>query len=356
MTKVVLTWTAADTVGWSCPDFVDTYPVGEQEEEESTMPKSRPPYPAAFRQQMVELVRSGRTPGELAREFEPSAEAIRKWVAQADRDAGKRADGLSTEEREEVRRLRRGEPASARRTGHLGESNRLVRAGDRIREDYRFMSANQGRFCVATMARVLGVSPSGYYAWRRRPPSARAQADAELTARVQEIYAGSRGTYGVPRIHAELAEAGVAVSRKRVARVMRTAGIAGVSRRRGPRTTRRALRARPAPDRVERRFEADEPNRLWVADITYVPTLVGFVYLAIVTRRVQPAGCRLGDGGAPAHRAGHRSVGDGHRAAPTRSGRASLRPGLPVHVAGLRRSLPRRGRGAVDGLGGRLLR
>ncbi len=71
------------------------------------MPKSRPPYPVAFRQQMVELVRSGRTPGELAREFEPSAEAIRNWVAQADRDAGERADGLNTEEREEIRRLRR---------------------------------------------------------------------------------------------------------------------------------------------------------------------------------------------------------------------------------------------------------
>ena len=74
------------------------------------MPKSRPPYPAAFRQQMVELVRSGRTPGELAREFEPSAEAIRNWVAQADRDAGKRSDGLRTEEHEEIRRLRRAEP------------------------------------------------------------------------------------------------------------------------------------------------------------------------------------------------------------------------------------------------------
>ena len=90
---------------WSWPDSVDTYPLGE--EEESTMPKSRPPYPAAFRQQMVELVRSGRTPGELAREFEPSAEAIRNWVAQADRDAGKRTDGLRTEEQEEIRRLRR---------------------------------------------------------------------------------------------------------------------------------------------------------------------------------------------------------------------------------------------------------
>ena len=145
------------------------------------------------------------------------------------------------------------------------------------------MSANQGRFRVAMMARVLGVSPSGYYAWRQRRPSARAQADAELTDRVRAIHARSRGTYGAPRIHAELAEDGVAVGRKRVARLMRTAGIAGVSRRRGPRTTRRDVQARPAPDRVERRFEADAPNRLWVADITYIPTLAaGFLYLAIV--------------------------------------------------------------------------
>ena len=144
------------------------------------------------------------------------------------------------------------------------------------------MSTNQARFRVATMARVLDVSTSGYYAWRQRPPSARSQADAELTARVQEIHAGSRGTYGAPRIHAELVEAGVAVGRKRVARVMREAGIAGVSRRRGPRTTRREVQARPAPDRVERCFEAEAPNRLWVADITYIPTLAGFLYLAIV--------------------------------------------------------------------------
>ena len=144
------------------------------------------------------------------------------------------------------------------------------------------MSANQARFRVAAMARVLGVSPSGYYAWRRRPPSTRTQADAELKARVQSIHRRSRGTYGAPRIHAELTAGGVAVSRKRVARVMQSAGIAGVSRRRGPRTTRRNVRARPAPDRVERRFAAEAPNRLWVADITYIPTLAGFLYLAIV--------------------------------------------------------------------------
>ena len=167
---------------------------------------------------MVELVRSGRTPGELAREFEPSSQAIRTWVAQAARDGGERSDGLRTEEREEIRRLRREVRRLREERGHLGKSDGLVRAGDRTREAYRVMSANQVRFRVATMARVLGVSTSGYYAWRRRPPSARAGADAELTARVQEIHAGSRGTYGAPRIHAELAEAGVAVGRKRVAR------------------------------------------------------------------------------------------------------------------------------------------
>ena len=107
-------------------------------------------------------------------------------------------------------------------------------------EVYRFMSAHQGRFRVTVMARVLGVSTSGYYAWRGRPPSARARADAELTARVQEIHAGSRGTYGAPRIHAELVACGVAVGRKRVARVMRAAGITGVVGRwpAGSRTSR----------------------------------------------------------------------------------------------------------------------
>ena len=137
------------------------------------------------------------------------------------------------------------------------------------------MSANQARFRVAAMARVLGVSPSGYYAWRRRPPSARTQADADVEARVQSIHRRSRGTYGAPRIHAELTAGGTVVSRKRVARLMRSAGIAGVSRRRAPRTTRRNARVRPAPDRVDRHFAAEAPNRLWVADITYIPTLAG---------------------------------------------------------------------------------
>ena len=144
------------------------------------------------------------------------------------------------------------------------------------------MRAHQAEFRIATMARVLGVSPSGYYAWRHRERSARERCDEALSARVREIHRRSRGTYGAPRIHAELAAQGTQVSRKRVARVMREAGLAGVSRRKGPRTTRRDPEARPAPDLVERRFDADGPDRLWVADITYVPTAAGFVYLAVV--------------------------------------------------------------------------
>jgi putative transposase len=144
------------------------------------------------------------------------------------------------------------------------------------------MSTNQARFSIAAMARTLGVSPSGFYAWRKRGPSARAQADAALKTRIQAIHAFSRGTYGAPRIRAELADKGARVGQKRVARLLREAGLAGVSRRKGTRTTRRDRDARPAPDLVERCFSADAPDQLWVADITYVPTWAGFLYLAVV--------------------------------------------------------------------------
>jgi putative transposase len=132
------------------------------------------------------------------------------------------------------------------------------------------------------MCRLLGVSSSGYYAWRRRPLSPRAQADARLIEQIRTIHERSRRTYGAPRVHAELRAEGVRVGRKRVARLMRAAGIAGVSRRKWVRTTVRARDARPAPDLVDRRFSTDGPDRLWVADITYIPTWAGFLYLAVV--------------------------------------------------------------------------
>jgi len=135
---------------------------------------------------------------------------------------------------------------------------------------------------VTTLCRVLGVSTSGYYAWVKRPPSARAVADRALSERIRAIHVPSRGTYGAPRVHAELRDAGAVCSRRRVARLLRAAGLQGCHRRKGPRTTRRFPDAAPAPDLVKRDFAAVAPDRLWVADITYVPTWTGFLYLAVV--------------------------------------------------------------------------
>ena len=143
------------------------------------------------------------------------------------------------------------------------------------------MSANQACFPIAAMARVLGVSKAGYYAWLQRPPSARATADAALLKRIKTVHASSRQTYGAPRVHADLHGHGERHSRKRIARLMREAGLVGASHRHGgPTTTRRNKDDRPAPDLVDRDFNAAGPNQLWVADITYVPTMAGFLYLA----------------------------------------------------------------------------
>jgi putative transposase len=143
------------------------------------------------------------------------------------------------------------------------------------------VSDHQANYPIATMCRLLGVSPSGYYAWVKRQPSRRAQSDTTLMAEIRTAHAGSRGTYGAPRVHAELAAEGIRVGRKRVARLMSQAGLAGVSRRKFVTTTVRGD-GRQAPDLVERNFTAEAPDRLWVADITYVPTWAGFLYLAVV--------------------------------------------------------------------------
>lgn len=144
------------------------------------------------------------------------------------------------------------------------------------------MKANQAAYPVATMCRLLGVSASGFYAWLERGPSARAQADAQLLTRIAQIHQRSRETYGKPRVHAELTEQGIRVGGKRVARLMRSAGLHGVSRRKRVYTTVRDPAARPAPDLVQRHFSAPRPDALWVADITYIPTWAGFLYLAVV--------------------------------------------------------------------------
>lgn len=134
------------------------------------------------------------------------------------------------------------------------------------------------------MCRLLSVSRSGFYAWQDRPMSDRARRDVELTALIHQIHAYSYGgTYGAPRIHRELREVyGIRVGRKRVERLMRRAGLQGVQKRRFRCTTRPGVPERFAPDLVQRQFAADGPNVLWLADVTYVDTAEGVLYVAAV--------------------------------------------------------------------------
>jgi len=149
---------------------------------------------------------------------------------------------------------------------------------------FRFIEREKASHSVWRMCRLLGVSPSGFWAWYRRDPSARREADARLVVRILRVHDQSHGTYGAPRIRAALRDADVPVGRRRVARLMRLAGIHGVTRRRYRPTTRQDPSAAPAPDLVRRQFSAiaSRPDRLWIADITELPTQEGKLYLAVV--------------------------------------------------------------------------
>jgi putative transposase len=150
---------------------------------------------------------------------------------------------------------------------------------------YGFVEAEKANHPVSTMCRTLKVSKSGYYGWRERPLSARAKADAALSERIERIHTDSRGTYGAPRIHFELRILGLRCARKRVARLMRESGLFGCGGRRRAGTTRRATAKEhlvKVPDLVKRNFTPQAPDRLWVADITYVRSWEGWLYLSFV--------------------------------------------------------------------------
>lgn len=148
---------------------------------------------------------------------------------------------------------------------------------------YRIISAERASFPVSVMCDVLEVSRSGFHGWQRRAPSQRALSDAWLTSRITEIHEQARGVYGSRRVQAELRLGqGIRVSRRRVRRLMAQAGISGLVKVKRGRTTIRVPGVRVADDLVERKFRLDAPNMLWVADITYLRTWEGWLYLAAV--------------------------------------------------------------------------
>ena len=149
---------------------------------------------------------------------------------------------------------------------------------------FAFIDREKAIYDVTVLCRLLKVSRSGFYAWLSRPKSPRALADEVLTQQIRQAFDANRKVYGSPRIHTALADDGIRVGRKRVARLMRQADIVGCHRRkRSFSITKQDPKAEAAPDRVDRKFVATRPNQLWVADVTYVPTVQGWLYLACVT-------------------------------------------------------------------------
>lgn len=149
---------------------------------------------------------------------------------------------------------------------------------------FRLIDAKKAEHPVSRLCSVLGVTRAGYYAWRQRSPSPHRRRDLELTELIRSAYVESHDTYGAPRMHLELRAQGIRVGKKRVARLMHEAGLVGVSRRGRRRRVRPASgpAAPPAPDLVRRRFRAERPDELWLADITHVPTWEGWLFLALV--------------------------------------------------------------------------
>jgi transposase InsO family protein len=155
---------------------------------------------------------------------------------------------------------------------------------------FQFIDEHRDEFPVTRMCQELAVSSSGYYAWRKRPPSAREMANQELFNKIEVVYNENHGVYGSPRIYYELDDQGVACSENRVARLMRLRGLQAKQTKRFKTTTKRNKAHSVAPNLLKRDFAADRPGQKWLADITYIATLEGWLYLAAVldlyTRRI----------------------------------------------------------------------
>ena len=148
---------------------------------------------------------------------------------------------------------------------------------------FRFIAAEQATWSVVRMCRVLQVSTSGFYAWQHRQPSPRARTDAVLIERIRSVHRANHGTYGAPRIHADLSATGTRVGKKRVARLMRRAGLVGRCPKAFRRTTIPPADTSCLPtDLVRRNFNPPAPNQLWLSDITYVRTWHGWLYVAVI--------------------------------------------------------------------------
>ncbi|MBL0693101.1 IS3 family transposase [Comamonas sp. JC664] len=250
---------------------------------ETKQRRKRRSFTAEFKAGAVRLVlEEGKTVGQVARDLDLTETALRTWVERARADRGQGKPGaLTTAEREELSRLRKENRQLQMERDFLKKAGGLLRKGG-LEVKFELIDAQKAHFPIELMCRQLGVARSGFYAWKKRPESTRKQADRELAAEVAAVHQKSRGTYGSPRVHAELRAKGRRVSRKRVARLMGQQGLAARRTRRFVHTTDSRHTQPVASNVLARDFSADAPNRTWVTDITYVWTRQGWLYLAVV--------------------------------------------------------------------------
>jgi putative transposase len=254
------------------------------------MPKSRPPYPEELRREAVGLARSGRPIKDVAGLLGVTEQSLRNWVIRDQLVRRARDDALTSEEREELRRLRR-ENARLKQSGSSSSEPRppsrgRPRPGDCVPDD---RGGEAEGFPVSVTCRLLGVSRSGYYDWASRAQSGRALQDAWLIEWIKKIWPESRRVYVVPRIHTERRlRYGIRVGGKRVQCPMRHVGISGLISRKRRRTKIRMPGVMVADDPVRRQFRPDDPDVLWIADISYLRNWEGWLHFAAVRDAFSP--------------------------------------------------------------------
>ncbi|MFE0704330.1 IS3 family transposase [Streptomyces sp. NPDC058872] len=243
-------------------------------------------YPDELRERAIREVRTtGRPIAHVAKDLGIHKEALRGWVRQAEADRGERDDRLTTAELDELKQLRK-EVAELRRANEiLKAASVFFCPGDRPSPDEAEQVIDHLRergLGVDPVCRVLELSPSTYFARKKRPKSARRLRDEQLMPLIEEVHTESGGTYGARRITRALRRKGHGVARCTVERLMAELGLEGVIRGRRRRTTIPEPSAPRPPDLVDRDFTASRPDQLWVADMTYVRTWSGWAYVAFV--------------------------------------------------------------------------